>query len=218
MTRKDRSPTGCTADYVLPALPSPMELAEQQRDKEGEIWCSVYVTIEIYENELHFKAGNSNIHHTAIYTLTSTTRGREPGLDGQILILFHSHGCEGLTPGSSAVKLFTLKSLLRHKPRDSLFFPGNSNSKKSKLKQDGDDSESTTFVLTESSMIIHLGQTSFNISKKQYQNGKYLKKETAAFIPNHFPVKWIIALILLNKANGCCDMIVHISASKHSNF
>lgn len=34
---KDRSLTGCTADYVLTALPSPMELAKQQREKEGEI-------------------------------------------------------------------------------------------------------------------------------------------------------------------------------------
>lgn len=122
MTRKDRSPTGCTADYVLPALPSPMELAEQQRDKEGEIWCSVYVTIEIYENELHFKAGNSNIHHTAIYTLTSTTRGREPGLDGQILILFHSHGCEGLTPRSSAVNYLLWKASLDINPEIVCFF------------------------------------------------------------------------------------------------
>lgn len=84
--------------------------------------------------------------------------------------------------------------------------------------QDGDDSEGTTFMLRESSIIIHLGQPSCNISKKQYQKEKYLKKEKAAFIPNHFPVKWIIVRTLLNKFNGCCDMIVHVSASNHSNF
>lgn len=84
--------------------------------------------------------------------------------------------------------------------------------------QDGDDSESTTFVSGESSIIIHLGQPSYNISKKQYQKEKYLKKTTAAFIPNHFPVKLIIAWTLLYKLNACCDMVVHVSASNHSNF
>lgn len=52
----------------------------------------------------------TNIHHTAIYTLASTARLREQGLDcprdGQILILFPSHGCEGLIPGSSTVTYF----------------------------------------------------------------------------------------------------------------
>lgn len=49
--------------------------------------------------------------------------------------------------------------------------------------------QSAPFTLTEIYMIICLGQPSFNISKKQYQNEKYLKKLTAAFIPKHFTVK-----------------------------
>lgn len=51
-----------------------------------------------------------------------------------------------------------------------------------------DDSESTTFTLTESSMTVCPEQPSSNISKEQYQNEKYLK-QTAAFIPKHFTVK-----------------------------
>lgn len=83
--------------------------------------------------------------------------------------------------------LFTLKSLLAHKSRNTLIFQEILVSK-NKLKQDMDDSESTAFTLTGSSMIIRPGQPSFNISKEQYQNEKHLK-QTAAFIPKHFTVK-----------------------------
>lgn len=83
--------------------------------------------------------------------------------------------------------LSTLKSLLGHKCRNTLFFQEILVSK-NKLKQDMDDSESTTFTLRESSMIICPEQPSSNISKEQYQNEKYLK-QTAAFIPKHFTVK-----------------------------
>lgn len=54
-------------------------------------------------------------------------------------------------------ELFTWKSLSWQTTRNNLFFQEILLAKKPKLQQDGDDSESTTFVLRESSIIIHLG-------------------------------------------------------------
>jgi len=151
------------------------------------------------------KLANCITHHTAMYSLTSTTRVRELGL----CIVQKRKDKFPFCSTHVAVKvyfckfnseLFTLKSLLRDKSRNTLFFQEILIAK-NKLKQDRDDSESTTFTLTESYMILRLGQPSFNISKKQYRNEKYLNKQMAAFIPKQFPVKSIIALILLSKAS-----------------
>lgn len=201
MTREDRvlciirSPIPRTAQLIVCCQLFPHQWNSQNTGgkKRGKydvhsMWLQNFIK-NIYISKLV----NSITHHIAMYMLIRITRVSKLGLcivqerKDKFPFCF-THMAVKVYFCKFNSELFTLKSLLRHKSRNTLFFQEMLIAK-NKLKQDRDDSESTTFTLTESYVIIHLGQSSFNISKKQYQNEKYLKKQAAAFIPKHFTVK-----------------------------
>lgn len=134
MTRKDRvllhyhishrlHSSLCAASYSL--TNGTCRTAEGK--KKEEMWNSVYVTIQIYKNKLHFKAGNSHTHQSHCYLHTHQHHegeGVSTGLSKRRTNL-HSAPFTWLWRANSwnfNSTLFTLKSLLRHTTRNNLFF------------------------------------------------------------------------------------------------
>lgn len=108
-------------------LPHQWNLQNSRGKKKEEMWNSVYVTIQIYKNKLHFKAGNSHTHQSHCYLHTHQHHegeGVSTGLSKRRTNL-HSAPFTWLWRANSwnfNSKLFTLKSLLRHTTRNNLFF------------------------------------------------------------------------------------------------